>query len=75
MPYEKTSAQKSIIGKGGVKSSRMSFYGRLRSGWMKSGHGGRGVKKGRKWVDVLCTRFLKHIIYFFLIKNWENRGW
>ena len=45
MPYEKTSVQKSIIGKGGVKSSRMSFYGRLRSGWMKTDKGEGGQKR------------------------------
>ena len=33
--------KKVLLVKGGVKSSRMSFYGRLRSGWMKSGQGGR----------------------------------
>ena len=55
MPYEKTSVQKSIIGKGGVKSSRMSFYGRLRSGWMKSGHGGGGQKRPKMGGRPLYT--------------------
>ena len=50
---EKTSAQRSIIGVcgGGLSQVGCPFLGGLRSEWMKSGHGGRGVKKaGNRWT-------------------------
>ena len=46
--HEKTSAQKSIIGKGGVSQEGCPFLGGLRSEWMKSGHWGRGGQKRPK---------------------------
>ena len=60
MAHETLQLKKSIIDKGGGSSQvGCPFFVGLRSEWMKSGHGGEGVKKGQKWVDVLCTRSLR----------------
>ena len=55
---EKTSAQRSIIGVcgGGLSQVGCPFLGGLRSEWMKSGHGGRGVgskKAGNGWKSFI----------------------